>query len=105
MGTRNLFAAAGFADGLSAHHTVEDMRVLGELLRTCAIDGVICHGDGALALYCSRALAARTGAILTLIDEDFGPLYLQGFVHEKTVSVNTTASGGNAALMSQSESD
>ncbi|MBK6583626.1 MAG: bifunctional proline dehydrogenase/L-glutamate gamma-semialdehyde dehydrogenase PutA [Pseudomonadales bacterium] len=105
MTLRNLLGEAGFADGLSAHHTVADMQALGEILRGCAIDGVLCHGDAALSCHCSRSLAAREGAILPLIDEDFGPLYLQRFVHEKTVSVNTTASGGNTALMSQSESD
>jgi len=102
---RNRLAEAGFPDTLSAHHpatTVEDM---GAVLSGCAIDGAICHGDPAFAEYASRALARRTGAILPLIDEPPGPLYLQRFVHEKTLSVNITAAGGNAALMSQSESD
>ncbi|MNC96018.1 bifunctional proline dehydrogenase/pyrroline-5-carboxylate dehydrogenase [compost metagenome] len=69
------------------------------------LDGVACHADSALAVLASRVLANRSGAILPLVEERFGPLYLQRFVHEKSVSVNTTASGGNAALMSQSESD
>jgi RHH-type proline utilization regulon transcriptional repressor/proline dehydrogenase/delta 1-pyrroline-5-carboxylate dehydrogenase len=78
---------------------------MGAVLSGCAIDAAICHGDPALAEYASRALARRRGAILPLIDEAPGPLYLQRFVHEKTLSVNITAAGGNAALMSQSESD
>ena len=53
----------------------------------------------------SRALARREGAILPLLDDPFGPAYLALFCYEKTVSVSTTASGGNAALLSQGESD
>ena len=70
-----------------------------------AMDGVLCHGDPALAHRLSRTLVARAGVLLPLIDDDFGPLYLERFVHEKTISVNTAAAGGNAALMSQAESD
>ena len=75
------------------------------IIRESAIAGVLCHRDPTLAASISRALAAREGAILPLVEEDFAALYLQRLVHEKTVSVNTTASGGNTALMSQSESD
>ncbi len=32
-----------------------------------------------------------------------GPHYLLRFVHEQTVTINTTASGGNATLVSLSE--
>ena len=74
-------------------------------LATAAAHGGACHGDPGLAQRLSRTLVARTGALLPLIDDDFGPLYLERFVHEKTVSVNTTAAGGNAALMSQAESE
>ena len=42
---------------------------------------------------------------LALIDEDCGPLYIERFVHEKTVAVNDTATGGNVALLSQKEAD
>jgi RHH-type transcriptional regulator, proline utilization regulon repressor / proline dehydrogenase / delta 1-pyrroline-5-carboxylate dehydrogenase len=105
LDTRNRLAEAGFPDGLSAHHVFEDMPSLLRVARAAAIDGAACHADPALARCFSRQLAQRAGAILPLIDEDVGPLYLQRFVHEKTVSVNTTASGGNTTLMSQSESD
>jgi len=105
LDARNRLAEAGFADGLSAHHVFDDIASLLGVARVAAIDGVVCHGDPALARCSSRQLAQREGAILPLIDEDFGPLYLQRFVHEKTISVNTTASGGNTTLMSQSESD
>jgi RHH-type proline utilization regulon transcriptional repressor/proline dehydrogenase/delta 1-pyrroline-5-carboxylate dehydrogenase len=105
MRLREQLAAAGFDDELSAHQVCGDFATLAALLAEAPIAGVACQGDAPLAALASRALAAREGAILPLVEEDFGPLYLARFVHEKTVSVNTTASGGNAALMSQSESD
>jgi RHH-type proline utilization regulon transcriptional repressor/proline dehydrogenase/delta 1-pyrroline-5-carboxylate dehydrogenase len=65
-----------------------------------------------------QALALRRGGILPLIAESVekvgrdstklaietaSPLYLRRFVVEKSVSVDTTASGGNASLMSLEE--
>nr|MBP7909203.1 bifunctional proline dehydrogenase/L-glutamate gamma-semialdehyde dehydrogenase PutA [Pseudomonadales bacterium] len=105
LAVRNLLAEAGFADGLTAHHALPDIAGMQAVIAACAIDGVLCHGDPALAQRLSHSLAARAGALLPLLDDDFGPLYLERFVQEKTISVNTTASGGNAALMSQAESD
>ncbi len=103
--TRDMLCEAGFPDGASAVLTVADQAGLGALLRHGSIDGVACVGDPALARLASRALAERPGALLPLIDEEIVPLVLSHFVHEKTVSVNTTASGGNAALLSQHEPD
>ena len=60
---------------------------------------------GNLSISASRALAQREGAILPLLDDAFSRHYLTRFCHERTVSINTTASGGNADLMSQGESD
>ncbi|AIT08590.1 pyrroline-5-carboxylate dehydrogenase [Candidatus Francisella endociliophora] len=64
-----------------------------------------------------QALALRRGAIIPFVAETVAndgrctnlaietvsPLYLRRFVVEKTVSVDTTASGGNASLMSLEE--
>ncbi|QLE78235.1 bifunctional proline dehydrogenase/L-glutamate gamma-semialdehyde dehydrogenase PutA [Francisella sp. Scap27] len=65
-----------------------------------------------------QALALRRGAIIPFVAESVekvgrhstelaietaSPLYLRRFVVEKTVSVDTTASGGNASLMSLEE--
>jgi RHH-type proline utilization regulon transcriptional repressor/proline dehydrogenase/delta 1-pyrroline-5-carboxylate dehydrogenase len=105
MQVRELLAEAGFADDLSTHQTCPDVAALIEVLRGGALDGAACHADTPLAAVASGALAARTSAILPLVEEPFGPCYLARFLKEKTLSVNITASGGNAALMSQSESD
>ena len=45
-----------------------------------------------------KSLAQRDGATLPLIDDGFGSGYLARFCHEKTVTINTTAAGGNIAL-------
>jgi len=62
-------------------------------------------GDlAAVALSCSemntrnirRSLAEREGALVTVLDGQKG---WREFVHERTLSIDTTASGGNAALL------
>ena len=78
---------------------------LAALIRDEAIAGVTTWQDQALALLASRVLAEREGAILPLIDDVFGPAYLSRFCYEKTISINTTAAGGNAALMAGGEPD
>ncbi len=58
-----------------------------------------------------QLLAKRDGAILSLISDsgadDDGALpddvFLHRFATEKTVTINTTAAGGNASLMSMEE--
>jgi RHH-type proline utilization regulon transcriptional repressor/proline dehydrogenase/delta 1-pyrroline-5-carboxylate dehydrogenase len=72
------------------------------LLRDADLDGVATSGDPELARLASRALASRPGAILPVV-EAATPLDLPRFVHEKAISVNTAASGGNAALLAQGE--
>ena len=79
-------------------------RELAALIRDEAIAAVTTWQDQALALLASRALAEREGAILPLIDDALGPAYLSRFCSEKTISINTTAAGGNAALMAGGES-
>ena len=50
-------------------------------------------------------LAQRDDGIPPLIAEPFSPLYLNRFVTEKTISVNTTAAGGNACLMTMGDAE
>lgn len=104
-GVRNLLGEAGFPDALGACHVVSDPRHIVGIVARADIDGVACHRDPALSQRLEQALALRTGPLLALIDEDCGPLYIERFAHEKTVAVNDTATGGNAALLSQKEAD
>ncbi|MFN3984731.1 MAG: trifunctional transcriptional regulator/proline dehydrogenase/L-glutamate gamma-semialdehyde dehydrogenase [Rhodocyclaceae bacterium] len=63
-----------------------------------AFDAMLYEGDEVGADAASRALAARPGPILPLLRAE--PEYdLARLVHERTVSVNTAAAGGNASLM------
>ncbi len=101
---RDRLEQAEFPASATALHVVRGPEVVATLLRACEIDGVACAGDAEHARLASRALAARPGAILPVIDSN-SSLDLPRFVHEKTISVNTAASGGNAALLSQDEPD
>lgn len=53
----------------------------------------------------ARLLARRDDGILPLIAEPFSPLYLHRFVTEKSISINTTAAGGNASLMTMDDAE
>ncbi len=60
------------------------------------IAGVACTGDEADLSAMRRALARRDGPILPLITEVFRP---DRYFHERHLCVDTTAAGGNAALL------
>ena len=45
--------------------------------------------------------AERSGAILTYIENLDVALSLLPLIHEKAISINTAAAGGNASLMSE----
>jgi RHH-type proline utilization regulon transcriptional repressor/proline dehydrogenase/delta 1-pyrroline-5-carboxylate dehydrogenase len=57
---------------------------------------VLWWGDGATARAIARALAARPGPILPLLG---GLPDLAHVAHERVICIDTTASGGNAALL------
>jgi RHH-type proline utilization regulon transcriptional repressor/proline dehydrogenase/delta 1-pyrroline-5-carboxylate dehydrogenase len=67
-----------------------------QLTDITGISGVIWWGDADQARACVRALAARQGPILPLITSmpDAGHV-----LHERHLCVDTTAAGGNAALL------
>ena len=57
-------------------------------------------GDAAGASALRQALAERSGALVSVHGMDqVGEADLYRLVAERTVSVNTTAAGGNASLM------
>ncbi|MBE70294.1 MAG: trifunctional transcriptional regulator/proline dehydrogenase/L-glutamate gamma-semialdehyde dehydrogenase [Thalassospira sp.] len=75
------------------------------------IAGVSCVASLDRVTSFKQLLAKREGAILSLISdsgaEDDGALPDEAFLHrfatEKTITINTTAAGGNASLMSMEE--
>ncbi|MDE9451041.1 bifunctional proline dehydrogenase/L-glutamate gamma-semialdehyde dehydrogenase PutA [Aliiroseovarius sp. Z3] len=64
------------------------------------IGGAVYWGDEADARTLSRALADRSGAILSLIT---GAITDEAVTHERHLCVDTTASGGNAELLMLSQ--
>ncbi|KUM04757.1 trifunctional transcriptional regulator/proline dehydrogenase/L-glutamate gamma-semialdehyde dehydrogenase [Chromobacterium subtsugae] len=65
------------------------------------VDAVLFAGSGAEEA--RRRLAARDGALAQLILRDAHGYNIHRLVVERALSVNTTAAGGNASLMSMSE--
>ncbi|MEH8019787.1 bifunctional proline dehydrogenase/L-glutamate gamma-semialdehyde dehydrogenase PutA [Rheinheimera metallidurans] len=65
--------------------------------------GAMVEVSSAVKPLCAELLAAREGAILPLITSPAGPRLLQRLVTEKTVTINTTAAGGNASLMTMAD--
>ena len=78
---------------------------LAEIAREAQIAAVVTANGGSVNAVLRRSLANRQGAIVPLVDEPFGGNYLSRFFYEKTISINTAAAGGNAALLSQGELD
>ncbi|HCP81583.1 MAG TPA: bifunctional proline dehydrogenase/L-glutamate gamma-semialdehyde dehydrogenase, partial [Octadecabacter sp.] len=77
---------------------VHDDDVSGEELQTLQIAAALWHGDADRARHIERALAKRTGAIVPLITE---PLNEGHVLHERHICIDTTAAGGNAALLAE----
>ncbi|HEX6143646.1 MAG TPA: bifunctional proline dehydrogenase/L-glutamate gamma-semialdehyde dehydrogenase PutA [Geminicoccaceae bacterium] len=98
-------AAIGEGGGADLHDLLADPR----------LGGVAWAGPTAGARAVFRALAARDGAILPLVPFlerapdgagnplAGGPYYLHRFVHERSLSINTAAAGGNASLFAMAE--
>ncbi|MEY1271993.1 trifunctional transcriptional regulator/proline dehydrogenase/L-glutamate gamma-semialdehyde dehydrogenase [Proteus mirabilis] len=66
-----------------------------------SINAVIYHGDSDQLKETCQQIAQRKGAIISVQGFSRGEtaLLLERFLHERTLSVNTAAAGGNASLM------
>ena len=67
-------------------------------------DAVLFAGTAAAAQALRRKLAALPGSIVPLIVAGAGGYPASRLVCERTITINTTASGGNASLLSLTES-
>ena len=65
--------------------------------------GAMIDVHSAVKPLCTELLAAREGAILPLITAPAGQRLLQRLITEKTITINTTAAGGNASLMTMAD--
>ena len=70
-----------------------------------ALAGVVVDSDCERKHYLCKKLAQRHGAILPVITTKSFDKLIQRLLTEKTVSIDTTASGGNMALMTLVEED
>jgi RHH-type proline utilization regulon transcriptional repressor/proline dehydrogenase/delta 1-pyrroline-5-carboxylate dehydrogenase len=69
------------------------------LLAHDSLSGVVLEPTCPLMHYVSQQLAQRTGAILPVISAATTQALITRLVTEKTISIDTTAAGGNASLM------
>ncbi len=79
--------------------TVDSMSCAERVLSSDPIDGVLINKASAFARSAGVMISEREGALLPLITEVRTDLLLPRLLLEKTVSVDTTAAGGNASLM------
>ncbi|MGK0460863.1 MAG: RHH-type proline utilization regulon transcriptional repressor/proline dehydrogenase, partial [Candidatus Azotimanducaceae bacterium] len=78
---------------------VARLRHLSTLLKHPALSGVVVDSHCDCAYYISEKLAERQGAILPVISSEYFDHLIQRLLTEKTISIDTTASGGNTSLM------
>jgi RHH-type proline utilization regulon transcriptional repressor/proline dehydrogenase/delta 1-pyrroline-5-carboxylate dehydrogenase len=67
--------------------------------------GVVIDSQCHRRAYMAHKLAQRSGAILPVISSEYYDNLIQRLITEKTVSIDTTASGGNASLMTLVEDE
>jgi RHH-type proline utilization regulon transcriptional repressor/proline dehydrogenase/delta 1-pyrroline-5-carboxylate dehydrogenase len=77
---------------------VHDDEVSDSELQKMQIAATVWHGDVDTARSLEQALARRTGAIVPLITE---PINAGHVMHERHICIDTTAAGGNAALLAE----
>ncbi|MFC4700531.1 bifunctional proline dehydrogenase/L-glutamate gamma-semialdehyde dehydrogenase PutA [Glaciecola siphonariae] len=84
---------------------VARLKHLEALLKHESLNGVVIDSSTPRAAYIASELAQREGAILPMITAEYNDNMIQRLMTEKTVSIDTTASGGNTSLMTLEEDD
>jgi RHH-type proline utilization regulon transcriptional repressor/proline dehydrogenase/delta 1-pyrroline-5-carboxylate dehydrogenase len=84
---------------------VARLKHLEALLEHKGIAGMVVDSSTSRIAGFVQKMAAREGAILPVITAEYSDNMFQRLVTEKTVSVDTTASGGNTSLMTLTEDD
>lgn len=78
---------------------VAKLNQLQPLLEHESLAGVVVDSKCHRSTYFAHKLAQRVGAILPTITAEYNDNLIQRLVTEKTISIDTTASGGNTSLM------
>jgi RHH-type proline utilization regulon transcriptional repressor/proline dehydrogenase/delta 1-pyrroline-5-carboxylate dehydrogenase len=99
---RDKFIATGAEKGV---FQVARLRHLSTMLAHPALAGVVIDSNCDRKHYISERLAQRQGAILPVISSEYLDNLIQRLLTEKTISIDTTASGGNTSLMTLVEED
>jgi len=84
---------------------VAKLHHLETMLAHNALAGVVVDSNCDRKHYISEKLAQRSGAILPVITSEYYDNLIQRLLTEKTISIDTTASGGNTSLMTLVEDD
>nr|WP_136250536.1 bifunctional proline dehydrogenase/L-glutamate gamma-semialdehyde dehydrogenase PutA [Ningiella ruwaisensis] len=84
---------------------VARLKHLEALLKHPALNGVVIDSNTSRAPQIAMELAQREGAILPMITAEYNDNMIQRLLTEKTVSIDTTASGGNTSLMTLTDDD
>ncbi|MGO4891731.1 bifunctional proline dehydrogenase/L-glutamate gamma-semialdehyde dehydrogenase PutA [Flavobacterium sp. W21_SRS_FM6] len=99
---RNQFIATGSPEGVLQ---VGKLNQLESLLSEPQLAGVVIDSNSERSAFITHKLAQREGAILPVISAEYNDNLIQRLLTEKTVSTDTTASGGNTSLMTLVEDD
>ncbi|MBE0367113.1 bifunctional proline dehydrogenase/L-glutamate gamma-semialdehyde dehydrogenase PutA [Pseudoalteromonas aurantia] len=99
---RDKFISTGIAEGV---FQVAKPNQLHAVLTHPHLAGAVVAARSSRLGYFSQQLAARSGAILPVISAEYYDTLISRLVTEKTISIDTTASGGNTSLMTLVEDD
>lgn len=97
---RNKFLLSGAPEGVFQIARLKHMQAM---LKQDTLAGVVMQSDCQRRALVTRWLAERKGAILPTISAEFNENLISRMITEKTVSIDTTASGGNTSLMTLEE--
>ncbi|OHU89264.1 MULTISPECIES: bifunctional proline dehydrogenase/L-glutamate gamma-semialdehyde dehydrogenase PutA [Pseudoalteromonas] len=99
---RDKFISTGIAEGV---FQVAKPNQLQAILAHPHLSGAVVAARSSRLGYFSQQLAARSGAILPVISAEYYDTLINRLVTEKTISIDTTASGGNTSLMTLVEDE
>ena len=99
---QNKFEATGAPKGL---FQVARLAHLDTLLMDEDLSGVVVDSSTERTARITAMLSSREGAILPVITAEYNDNLIQRLMTEKTISIDTTASGGNTSLMTLVEDD
>ena len=99
---KDKFIATGVAEGV---FQVAKPNQLQAILAHKHLAGAVVAARSSRLGYFSQQLAEREGAILPVISSEYYDTLIKRLLSEKTISIDTTASGGNTSLMTLVEDD